>query len=162
MSRYQYRLFQLPLGWVGLLGTDKGLRRLSFKPTPQEALEGLGTDLDHAIEAPESFSQVWRCLERYFQGEIGALDEIQLDLADAPAFFGAAWTSCRQIPPGETRSYAWLAAAAGSPLAVRAAGQAMAIAQATKYDDSLKLLNKPFSLTDLARELSALVPNGRG
>ena len=35
----------------------------------------------------------------------------------------------------------------------------MAIAQATKYDDSLKLLNKPFSLTDLARELSALVPN---
>ena len=126
MSRYQYRIFQLPLGWVALLGTDKGLRRLSFKPTPQEALEGLGTDLDQAIEAPESFSQVWRCLERYFQGEMGALDEIQLDLADAPAFFGAAWTACRQIPPGETRSYAWLAAAAGSPLAVRAAGQAMA------------------------------------
>ncbi len=37
-----------------------------------------------------------------------------------------------------------------------------AIAQATRYDDSLRLLNKPFSLTDLARELSALLPNGRG
>ena len=38
----------------------------------------------------------------------------------------------------------------------------MVIAQATRYDDSLKLLNKPFSLTDLARELSALLPNERG
>ena len=34
------------------------------------------------------------------------------------------------------------------------------IAPATKYDDSLKLLNKPFSLTDLARELSALLEDG--
>ena len=33
-----------------------------------------------------------------------------------------------------------------------------AIAQATKYDDSLKLLNKPFSLKDLSRELQALLP----
>ena len=38
----------------------------------------------------------------------------------------------------------------------------MVIAQATRYDDSLKLLNKPFSLKDLARELSALLPNERG
>lgn len=38
----------------------------------------------------------------------------------------------------------------------------MVIAQATRFDDSLKLLNKPFSLTDLARELSALLPNERG
>ncbi len=38
----------------------------------------------------------------------------------------------------------------------------MVIAQATRYDDSLKLLNKPFSLTDLARELQALLPNERG
>ncbi len=38
----------------------------------------------------------------------------------------------------------------------------MVIAQATRYDDSLKLLNKPFSLTDLSRELQALLPNERG
>ncbi len=37
----------------------------------------------------------------------------------------------------------------------------MSIAQATRYDDSLKLLNKPFSLTDLARELSAFPEDGR-
>ena len=38
----------------------------------------------------------------------------------------------------------------------------MAIAQATKYDDSLRLLNKPFSLTDLARELQALIDGRLG
>ena len=38
----------------------------------------------------------------------------------------AAWDACRRIPPGETRSYAWLAQAAGRPLAARAAGQSMA------------------------------------
>ncbi len=37
-----------------------------------------------------------------------------------------------------------------------------AIAQATRYDDSLKLLNKPFSLTDLSRELQALIQDRPG
>ena len=55
-----------------------------------------------------------------------ALDDIELDLEDAPPFFRAAWSACRTIPPGETRSYRWLAAEAGNPRAVRAAGQAMA------------------------------------
>ena len=43
-----------------------------------------------------------------------------------PPFFRAAWEACLTIPRGETRSYAWVAAAAGSPGAFRAAGQAMA------------------------------------
>lgn len=126
MSHLRYALFQLPLGWVGLIGTEQGLRRLSFQPAPQEALEALGPDLDGVIEDPHWFAGVRSCLERYFQGETGALDGVKLDLRDAPPFFGAAWTACRRIPPGETRSYAWLAAAAGRPLAARAAGQAMA------------------------------------
>ena len=54
------------------------------------------------------------------------LDEIDLDFSRVTPFFSAAWNACRSIPPGETRSYSWLAAEAGSPLAMRAAGQAMA------------------------------------
>ena len=114
------------MGWVGLVASDFGLCRLSFKPTLQEVLEDLGAALDHATEDADSFTQVVSCLERYFQGETAALDEITLDLHGAPVFFGAAWSACRKIPPGETRSYAWLAAEAGRPLAARAAGQAMA------------------------------------
>ena len=43
----------------------------------------------------------------------------------ATPFFERCWRACRTIPVGETRTYRWLANAAGSPLAIRAAGQAM-------------------------------------
>ena len=123
---YKHHLFQTDVGWIALLGTESGLRRLSLKPTPQEALDELGPELDRAVQDPAVFASVQSCLERYFEGDAQALDEVELDLADAPPFFGAAWEACRRIPPGETRSYAWLAAQAGNPLAVRAAGQSMA------------------------------------
>lgn len=126
MSANRYHILQMSMGWVGLVASDHGLCRLSFKPDPQEVLEDLGTALDRATEDAGSFTQVISCLERYFLGEAGALDEINLDLRGVPPFFGAAWNACRKIPPGETRSYAWLAAEAGRPLAARAAGQAMA------------------------------------
>lgn len=44
---------------------------------------------------------------------------------DGSPFHRKCWEACRTIPRGETRTYAWLAAAAGSPKAIRAAGQAM-------------------------------------
>ena len=126
MNRIKSYLFESPIGWIGLLGTQRGLRRLCLKPTPQEVCEELGDELEAATPDPSAFHDVQSCLSRYFQGEIQALSEIPLDLEDAPPFFAAAWEACRSIPPGETRSYRWLAAEAGRPLAARAAGQAMA------------------------------------
>lgn len=126
MSANRYHICQVSMGWVGLVASDHGLCRLSFKPTLQEVLEELASALDHATEDAGSFTQVVSCLERYFQGDTAALDEVTLDLRGVPPFFGAAYDACRTIPAGETRSYAWLAAEAGRPLAARAAGQAMA------------------------------------
>ncbi|PKB66121.1 MAG: hypothetical protein BZY81_08120 [SAR202 cluster bacterium Io17-Chloro-G4] len=122
----KYHLFQVSAGWIGFIGAGNGLRRLSLQPTLDKTLEGLGPDLDRSENDPSYFSKEQHCLERYFSGEAQALDEIELDLSGAPPFFSAAWQACRRIPAGETRSYAWLAVEAGSPLAVRAAGQAMA------------------------------------
>ena len=126
MSDEKCHLFETSVGWVALQGSDRGLSRLSLKPNPQEAMEEIG-DLPPA-EANDSgwFLPVQRCVERYLEGDAAALDEIDLDLEQAPPFFRAAWQACRSIPLGETRSYSWLAAQAGSPRAVRAAGQAMA------------------------------------
>jgi O-6-methylguanine DNA methyltransferase len=126
MTQYKYHLFECAMGWIALLGSEKGLRRLSMQAEPQEALANLGPELDRSANDPSSFSAVEESLEQYMQGDVSALDDIALDLSDAPPFFGAAWEACRRIPAGETRSYAWLAAEAGRPLAVRAAGQAMA------------------------------------
>lgn len=56
----------------------------------------------------------------------GAVDDFaDVPLATGTHFQQACWRACRSIPRGETRNYAWLAAAAGSPKAARAAGQAM-------------------------------------
>ena len=124
--KYKHHVLHSPLGWIGLLGSDKGLRRLTLGPEFQEALGGLGPELDESDSEPLAFDAEAAWLERFFKGEEGGCDDIELDLSDAPPFFKAAWQACRRIPPGETRSYAWLAAEAGSPGAVRAAGQAMA------------------------------------
>jgi len=122
----KYHLVELPMGWMALLGTEDGLKRASLKPDPNEALEDLGKDLDGAEEDPSVFGQVEECLLRYAEGDFTALDRIELDLSGVTPFFRAAWEACRRIPVGETRSYSWLAAEAGSPLAMRAAGQSMA------------------------------------
>ena len=126
MKGDKYHLVELPMGWVALLAGEDGLKRASLKPSPQEAIEDLGSDLDGAEDDPDAFTQVEACLHRYAEGDMQALDQIDLDLSGVTPFFRAAWNACRSIPPGETRSYAWLAAEAGSPLAMRAAGQAMA------------------------------------
>ena len=126
MKGDKYHLVELPMGWMVLLAGADGLKRASLKPSPQEALEDLGGDLDGAEDDAETFSQVVAGLHRYAGGDMAVLDQIELDFSGVTPFFNAAWNACRSIPPGETRSYAWLAAEAGSPLAMRAAGQAMA------------------------------------
>ena len=126
MNGDRYHLVELPMGWMVLLAGTDGLKRASLKPTPQEAVEDLGTDLDDAENDPDAFTEVVECLHRYVDGDMAALDEIDLDFSRVTPFFSAAWNACRSIPPGETRSYSWLAAEAGSPMAMRAAGQAMA------------------------------------
>ena len=126
MNGDKYHLVELPMGWMVLLAGTDGLKRASLKPTPQEAVEDLGTDLDGAEDDPDAFTEVVACLHRYVDGDMATLDEIDLDFSRVTPFFSAAWNACRSIPPGETRSYSWLAAEAGNPMAMRAAGQAMA------------------------------------
>ena len=127
MNQLKRCIFPSPHGWVGIAGSARGLARLTLKPTPEETLEFLAADGWPEADPEEAvFAQARQCLERYFAGEVDALAELELDLTDAPPFYAAAWDACRTIPAGETRSYAWLAAAAGRPGAARAAGQAMA------------------------------------
>ena len=62
VSSFKYHLFELPVGWVGLIGSDRGLRRVSLKPSPQEAMEGLGDDLKGATNDPASLEREQLCL----------------------------------------------------------------------------------------------------
>ena len=126
MSECYYAVLPTCMGWVGVLGSEKGIRTLALpQPSPQQAVEKLQPQAREAELAPARFEALRQQLEAYFAGEAMAFDQ-ELDLEGAPAFFLRAWAACRSISRGETRSYAWLAAQAGNPRAVRAAGQAMA------------------------------------
>ena len=60
------------------------------------------------------------------RGEADDLADIPLDLDGFPPFRRRVYEVVRRIPAGETMSYGEVAAAAGSPGAARAVGQAMA------------------------------------
>lgn len=108
------------LGPMLVAATDKGVCRLSF----DETAEDLAARFPHAelCEGGSDFSdlleQVIAAVERP-----GDSRHIPLDV-QGTAFQEAVWQELRRIPPGETRSYAQIAAAVGKPGAVRAAGSA--------------------------------------
>ena len=62
-------------------------------------------------------------VEAWFGGDLTALDGLKVRTRGTD-FQRAVWASLRSIPAGETRTYGQLAAAIGSPKAVRAAGLA--------------------------------------
>lgn len=108
------------LGAMLVAATDKGLCRVSFDEDAAAlvarfpraeivpggaALADLAARVVAAVESPERDQ------------------DLPLDVRGT-AFQEAVWQALKAIPIGETRSYAELAAAAGSPGAVRAAGTA--------------------------------------
>ncbi|HRJ65039.1 methylated-DNA--[protein]-cysteine S-methyltransferase [Brevundimonas sp. UBA2416] len=66
---------------------------------------------------------VRRAVEAWFGGDLTALDGLTVRTGGTD-FQRTVWKALRAIPTGETRTYGQLAAAIGSPKAVRAAGLA--------------------------------------
>lgn len=62
-------------------------------------------------------------LDAYFAGDLGALDGLEVETGGTE-FQRRVWCALRRIPAGSTLAYSDLAAAIGSPSAVRAVGAA--------------------------------------
>ena len=120
----KYITFNTDMGWVGILASAKGLRRVTVpQPSAQEAQQLLGS-LIHATSALHSFDNLIQRCRIYFGGHRVTFPD-QLDLSGATTFQRQVWEITRLIPYGETRSYAWVAEQIGQPRAVRAVGQAL-------------------------------------
>ncbi|EEG77680.1 methylated-DNA--[protein]-cysteine S-methyltransferase [Dethiobacter alkaliphilus] len=78
-----------------------------------------------AAADPQWVRQLAADLKDYFAGKRVSF-RCPVDYGGYPPFFRRVLEACRTISYGESRSYGWLAREAGSPKAVRAAGQAMA------------------------------------
>jgi len=116
----RWAVVESSLGPMLVAATDKGVCRLSFG-RGREELERLFPKAE-LVEGGADFAAL-------VQRVVAAVDDpasgrdIPVDVRGT-AFQERVWDELRRIPPGETRSYAEIAAAAGNPRAVRAAGSA--------------------------------------
>jgi methylated-DNA-[protein]-cysteine S-methyltransferase len=124
-ERLEYVTIDTRLGWVGILGSARGIRRTTLpQASAEEARRLLGEEANRAEPSPGSFPDLAARLKGYFKGErVDFTDE--LDLTGATHFQARVWEVTRLIPYGESRSYRWLGAQMGRPGAARAVGGAL-------------------------------------
>lgn len=117
-----------PLGTLLAVATPEGLVKLGYPNHPfGEQLERLAAEVSpRLLEAPGrmGLDEVRRELDEYFRGERRSFD-VPLDWRLTSGFVNRVLRETARIPFGETRSYAEMAASAGSPRAFRAAGSAL-------------------------------------
>ncbi len=111
--------FDSPLGPLTAVTTDKGLAGLWF--------DGQAHHPGH-LSVPDNprhpvLAQARRELESFWKGA-GMRFTVRLDL-QGTEFQRKVWQALLKIPSGQTSNYAVIAARAGSPVAVRAAGAAI-------------------------------------
>lgn len=116
----RWAVVETSLGNMLVAATDKGICRLSFDENE--------TELQKRFPAA-IIEQGGDALAELVNGAVAAVEnpanmpELPLDIAGT-VFQQAVWKELQRIPPGETRTYAEIAAAVGKPKAVRAAGSA--------------------------------------
>ncbi|MFL6073117.1 MAG: methylated-DNA--[protein]-cysteine S-methyltransferase [Mycobacteriales bacterium] len=111
-----------PLGPFTLLGDDDGVHAAGFHASVEELRARLPLARhDAPVEAGDHPAA--KAVAAYFDGDTTALDTVPVAAEGSP-FQREAWAALRRIPAGETLTYTELAAEAGRPEAVRAAGSA--------------------------------------
>jgi methylated-DNA-[protein]-cysteine S-methyltransferase len=123
-----YRTVDSPVGSLLLAATEAGLVRVAFEVQDHDAaLASLATHVSPRIlRAPARLDRIARELDEYFARRRRAFD-VPVDLRLAHGFRREVLDQLPSIAYGRTSSYAEIAAAAGSPRAVRAVGTACAL-----------------------------------
>lgn len=115
-----------PLGGMVAVGDDRALHLLDFadRKTLPQALRRVRAACggEIGIGRAAAVAQAAEALEAFFAGRSADFD-VALVMHGTP-FQKRVWTALREIPPGETRSYAALARAIGQPTATRAVARA--------------------------------------
>lgn len=110
-----------PVGDLALLTRDDVIVAAGFA-----SIEGMAARLpDDDVEVKTDLGRLSAAVRAYVAGDLHALDDLPVSQPGGD-FQQAAWKVMREVGPGETITYAELAARAGNPAAVRAAGSACA------------------------------------
>lgn len=116
-----------PLGPLLLAATDRGLARVAYitYASEDEVLGELADRLSpRLMERPARLDAARRELEEYFAGHRRDFD-LPLDWRLTHGFARKVLRATARVPFGEVTTYKGVAGAAGSPRAVRAAGNAL-------------------------------------
>ncbi len=122
-----YASVDSPLGPLVVAATPKGLVRISYTDFrgDDEVLEELARRVSpRVLEAPARLDPVRRELDEYFEGRRERFD-VPIDWSHLAGFTREVLRATANIGFGEVSTYAGVAAEAGSPRAVRAAGNAL-------------------------------------
>jgi O-6-methylguanine DNA methyltransferase len=114
-----------PIGALRLASTSAGIAYVELPHASGRGLAGWLRRVAPDARCVEGFApnrQAIRELQEYLEGKRTEF-ELALDLRGTP-FQLEVWSALREIPYGETRSYAEIARAVGRPHAVRAVGAA--------------------------------------
>jgi methylated-DNA-[protein]-cysteine S-methyltransferase len=122
-----YRTLDTPVGSLLLAATGEGLVRVAYASENHDTVLGqLAARVSpRVLRAPARLDPAAREIEEYFAGRRTRFD-LPLDLRLCTGFRRLVVSRLPTIGYGTTASYAAIAAAAGSPRAVRAAGTACA------------------------------------
>ncbi|MGH3490096.1 MAG: methylated-DNA--[protein]-cysteine S-methyltransferase [Actinopolymorphaceae bacterium] len=122
-----YRTVDTPVGTLLVAATEQGLVRVAYPIEGHEKVLDVlaGQVSPRVLRAPGRLDPVARQLDEYFAGRRRVFD-VPLDMRLARGFRRLVLDHLREIDYGTTASYGTVAAAAGSPAAVRAVGTACA------------------------------------
>lgn len=122
----EYATAPTPLGQVLVAATERGICKIAFG----NAIASLVADLNYSfanaecVAAPERLAPFLAEIDAYLRGSSERI-ALPLDISST-AFQQRVWETLQKIPYGETRGYAQIAEAVGSPRAVRAVANACA------------------------------------
>lgn len=122
-----YASVDSPLGPLVLAATPRGLVRVAYtdRSSPDDVLEELARRVSpRVLEAPARLDAVRRELDEYFAGSRREF-ETPIDWSELAGFTRRVLKATARIGFGDTSTYAGVATEAGSPRAVRAAGNAL-------------------------------------
>ncbi len=121
-----YAQVDSPLGPLTVAATRRGLVRVAYPERPlDDVLAGIAEEVSpRVLEAPERLESIRRELDEYFEGRLRRFSE-PIDWALSRGFFRRVLEATARIGYGEVRTYGEVAASAGSPRAVRAAGNGL-------------------------------------
>jgi AraC family transcriptional regulator of adaptative response/methylated-DNA-[protein]-cysteine methyltransferase len=123
--RITYTTVASPFGRLLVGATDRGVCAVALGSSDAELLDALRSDFPRAeIDRADDAHREWvEAIVRHLDGNAGA--DVPLDIRGT-TFQKQVWSLLRKIPPGDTKSYAEIAAALGNPRATRAVARACA------------------------------------